>query len=183
MTNLVRSQISIFTNDQDANLVPEINRRISAQINASKDMAVIGKVLFGLSGKEAILGKKVLGVDSIYPVLLPLQNSLLVCMSLNGVPYRLQDHIFNHIVTIDPMAVVCMDHYDKKSSVIGSRMLVLDDELDTEVFESKIVINPNLVSVPEVFRATQISAYENMISILPWLDYSSEIGDECALEF
>ena len=104
-------------------------------------------------------------------------------MSANGVPYKLQDHIFNHIVTIDPMAVVCMDYYDKKNSSMGSRMLVLDDEVQTEGFESRYTINPNLYAVPEVLRDTQIAAYEEMVINFPLIDYSGQLDFDCALEF
>lgn len=183
MKSLVKSQISIFTHDLAANLIPEINKRIALQMKGDGDKGVMGKVLYGSSGKEAVLGKKELEADWAYPIIEPYRDSQLICMSANGVPYKLHDHIFNHIVTIDPMAVVCMDYYDKANSVIGSRMLILDDEVETEGFEVKFTINPKLESVPEVLRATQIGAYEEMVMNFPWVDYSGRLDFSCAIEF
>lgn len=137
MANFVRNNIRFIGNEKLALCIKEINDRLSADKDPSDlhKTGLIGRVLYGLSGKDAFLSYDEIGGKWIVP---DSDDDEKLIVTTGWDPARkFQDYLLSRIVQLDQNAIVVMDYDDEMPNFIGVRYVLMDDS-EIQVFESEL---------------------------------------------
>lgn len=149
MANNVRNQLQIYGDKRISQVIDEMISRLDKDNAATlADTGSVGRVLYGLSGNDAILGYDEIGAKWIYYDE-GYWNQLVFTSGWS--PARgLQDHIVEHLAKIDPHAFSVLEYDDEMPNFVGVRIAYWDGttvkclEREVDTRDTKIVDDDEL---------------------------------------
>ena len=139
MSEKITSTFTLYGNKAALELEQEIIRRFKADYDKGNDKYTsVTRILYGLDQDAKFDGYELLGA---YQCMYFGSTHQLQIQSAVCPPFKLHDHIVNHMAKIDPKIVVQMDYIGNTPSIVGTRFLGISDDMELLSAESEEELN------------------------------------------
>jgi hypothetical protein len=170
MANNVRNCIRFIGNESVLKCMKEINDRIAADSDPSDPhrTGVIGRVLYGLKGKDAFLSYDAIGGKWVVP---EIDDDEKLIVTTGWDPARnFQDYLLRHLTTLDPNVIVAMDYDDEMPNFLGVRYVLMKGMVQRTYERELETTNMEMYGYEEVEEARSRNEVDEGKEIITWED-------------
>ncbi|QWE12493.1 hypothetical protein [Polynucleobacter sp. AP-Titi-500A-B4] len=177
MANFVKCKFTFIGNKLIDDLVIEMNKRITDDIQIHSDYADtsrVGRIFYGLTGQDAILGFDELGSKWIH------DDQDYVGLGFVGGwdPVRgFQDHLLRHASKLDPKLIILMEYEDESPNFVGARYVLMKNGEIAE-YEYELDMTDTLVAYDSDYDEATSNNNETKEyrEVILWEDVSDKIA-------
>ena len=185
MSSIVTNQIVLIGNRAIEDLSKEINRRFNADSHLNRlDRSAVGRILYGLSGNDALLSKEISASWVYCETPLGDLDSLRLISGYNPVN-EIQDHIVKYACKLDPKVISCLQYSEEYPRFIGVRYAINHNnkihsyESNIDTYEYTVEVEDEIDRLKEEL---QEEGYD-LSKIITWEDISNMLLEARKTEY
>ena len=185
MSSIVTNQIVLIGNRAIEDLSKEINRRFNADSHLNRlDRSAVGRILYGLSGNDALLSKEISASWVYCETPLGDLDSLRLISGYKPVN-EIQDHIVKYACKLDPKVISCLQYSEEYPRFIGVRYAINHNN-KIHYYESNIDTYEYTVEVEDEIDRLKEELQEegyDLSKIITWEDISNMLLEARKTEY
>jgi hypothetical protein len=176
MANFVKCKFAFIGNKLIDDLVIEMNKRITDDIKIHDDYADtsrVGRIFYGLTGQDAILGFDELRSKWIHDD----QDYDGLGFVGGWDPVRgFQDHLLRYASELDPKLIILMEFEDESPNFVGARYVVMKNG-QIKDYESQLDLSGTLVAYEDDYEdaVTENEESDQYDEVILWQDLYDKI--------